>query len=180
MDRDRAPVAFIAGALGSAVGAALLLRLSPEPLKPVVVMLLVLAAALVAIPKRMRQAPKPLAYPMLTLGAIGFAIGAYDGFFGPGTGTLLIVAFVWAFGDSLTRASGNAKVVNLASNVAALILFWVRGKIVWKYALPMAAGNALGAFIGSRLALKGGDRVVRFVVLGVVAAIVTKLVWSLR
>ena len=72
------------------------------------------------------------------------AIGGYDGFFGPGVGSMLIVMFVVVFGDSLTRASGNAKVVNLASNLAALGLFAWKGTILWSISLPMAAANALG------------------------------------
>jgi len=102
-------------------------------------------------------------------------LGAYDGFFGPGTGSMLIIAFALVLGDSLTRASGNAKVVNLASNLAAFILFARRGTIVWPIALPMAGANALGAIVGARLALRRGDRLVRWVVLVVVVAVVVKL-----
>ena len=92
---------------------------------------------------------------------------------------MLIVAFVLLFGDSLTRASGNAKVVNLASNLAALGLFASRGTVLWKIALPMAAANAAGAFVGARLAVKRGDRFVRVVVLVVVGALVLKIGWDL-
>ena len=179
IDTKRAPLAFVAGALGSLAGAALLLWMAPGPLKPLVVVLLVAAAVFVALPKRVRTSATPIPWPRLAVVAIAGSIGAYDGFFGPGTGTLLIVAFAGVFGDSLTRASGNAKVVNLASNLAAFTLFAIRGKIVWSFAVPMAVGNVCGAFIGSRLAMKGGDRVVRVAVLLVVTAIVAKLVWGL-
>ena len=101
-------------------------------------------------------------------------LGAYDGFFGPGTGSMLILSFVIVFGDSLTRASGNAKVVNLASNLAAFLLFAQRGTILWTVALPMAAANAIGAAVGARLALQRGDRLVRWVVLAVVLAVVVE------
>lgn len=179
LDRDRAPLAFALGAIGSLLGASLLLLVRPEPLKPLVVALLVAAAVFVSLPKRVHARKTPIRHPRLLLAAIACGIGAYDGFFGPGTGTLLIVAFAGLFGDSLTRASTNAKVVNLASNVAAFTLFLLRGKILWAYALPMAVGNTVGAAIGSRLAFRGGDKVVRVVVLCVVAAIVAKLTWSL-
>jgi uncharacterized protein len=79
------------------------------------------------------------------------------------------------FGDSLTRASGNAKLVNLASNLAAFTIFAARGTIVWTIALPMAAANILGATLGARLALAHGDRLVRGVVLVMVLAVVVKL-----
>ncbi len=176
IDRGRAPVAFSFGALGSLAGAALLSLMKPEALKPVVMVLLVVAAALVMVPKRERQgAEATLRHGVLLLALVAFGLGAYDGFFGPGVGTLLIVAFTWLFGDSLTRASANAKVVNLASNLAAFALFAARGKIIWTFALPMAAGNILGALVGSRLALRRGDRFVRVVVLLVVTGVVIKL-----
>ena len=79
----------------------------------------------------------------------------------------------------MTETSGNAKVVNLASNLAALALFASRGLVLWKIALPMAAANAAGAFVGARLAVKKGDRFVRAVVLVVVAALVSKIMWDL-
>ena len=106
---------------------------------------------------------------------IALLLGAYDGFFGPGTGSMLVVAFAVVFGDTLTRASGNAKIVNLASNLAAMLLFAHRGVVVWGIALPMAAANALGAATGAHLAVRKGDRLVRAVVLVVVAAIAVKL-----
>ena len=106
-------------------------------------------------------------------------LGAYDGFFGPCVGSMLIVTFATLFDDSLVRASGNAKVVNLASNLAALALFSWRGSVLWEIALPMAAANAAGAFVGSHLAIRRGDRFVRVVVLGVVGAVAVKLAYEL-
>ena len=149
----------------------------PEPLKPIVLVLLLLAAAFVAWPRKPSHG-KPHAWAMTVLFPMTFAIGFYDGFFGPGTGSMLIVAFVLVFGDTMTRASGNAKVVNLASNLAALALFASRGVVLWKIALPMAAANAAGAFVGARLAVKKGDRFVRTVVLLVVAALILKIAWD--
>jgi hypothetical protein len=181
MDTDRVPLALKAGALGSISGAMLLLKMRPEPLRPVVLVLLVAAAGVVLFKDRLRPADgkhTPPRFPRLTLAAMAFGLGAYDGFFGPGVGSMLIVAFVLLFGDSLTRASGNAKVVNLASNIAAVALFAKRGLVLWSVALPMAAANALGAFVGARLAIKRGDRLVRIVVLVVVGALVLKLGWD--
>ena len=111
----------------------------------------------------------------LALVIIGLALGAYDGFFGPGTGSLLVVAFTGVFGDNLTRASGNAKVVNFASNLAAFSLFAVRGTVVWRISVPMAVASVIGSAAGARLAVRNGDRLVRAVVLVVVLAVVIKL-----
>jgi uncharacterized membrane protein YfcA len=121
----------------------------------------------------------PLSRPRLVLTALCLALGIYDGFFGPGTGSLLIVAFVTFFGDSPLYASGNAKVVNLASNLAAFSLFAWRGAILWHISLPMAAANVVGARLGARLALRRGDRFVRVVVAVVVLAVVAKILFDM-
>jgi uncharacterized membrane protein YfcA len=178
IDKKRVPVGFACGFLGSLAGAQVLLLVKPEPLKPVVLVLLILAAAFVAWPRKPSEG-KPHDWAMVVLGPVALVLGFYDGFFGPGVGSMLIVAFVLLFGDTLTRASGNAKVVNLASNLAALGLFASRGTVLWKIALPMAAANAAGAFVGARLAVKRGDRFVRVVVLVVVTALVLKIGWDL-
>jgi uncharacterized membrane protein YfcA len=109
------------------------------------------------------------------LALIALVIGAYDGFFGPGTGTFLIVAFVLVLGDGLTRASGEAKVVNFASNLAALAIFASRGVILWQVSLPMAAAQFAGSSLGAHLAVRRGDIFVRRVVLLVVLALVVKV-----
>jgi len=177
IDRDRTPVGFVCGFLGSLAGARVLLLIKPEPLKPVVLVLLLVAAGIVAWPRKPHG--KPHAWASIGVVPVTFALGFYDGFFGPGVGSMLIVAFVLLFGESLTRASGNAKVVNLASNLAALILFASRGTVLWRVALPMAAANAAGAFVGARLAVKRGDAFVRYVVLGVVTVLVLKMAFDL-
>jgi uncharacterized membrane protein YfcA len=110
---------------------------------------------------------------------IAVVIGAYDGFFGPGTGTFLIVGFVAFCGKSLPRATADAKVVNFASNLAALAAFAYAGAVAWTVALPMAAGQLAGGFVGARLAIRGGARLIRLAVLVVSGALVTKLVHDL-
>jgi uncharacterized membrane protein YfcA len=179
VDRSRAPLGFALGFAGSLLGAMALFSLRPSVLRPVVIALLVLSAIVVAWP-RSEAARQPLARAAWWGAGVAFALGAYDGFFGPGVGTMLIVAFVLVYGDSLTRASANAKVVNLASNVAAFGLFASRGSIVWRIALPMAAANLVGAWVGAHVAIRRGDRFVRVVVLAVVGALVVKLAGDLR
>ncbi len=175
IDMSRAKVAFGAGLVGSAAGALLLVTFRPEPLRPVVVVLLLgaLVVALVPRDKLPRVTPK---HPGVALAGVAFGLGAYDGFFGPGVGSMLIVANLVLFGDSLVQASGNAKVVNLASNLAAFAFFAARGSILFHVSLPMAAANATGAYVGSRLAFKGGDKLVRAVVVVVVLGVVAKLI----
>lgn len=174
IDKHRVPIGFACGFAGSLAGARVLLMIDPAPLKPIVLVLLMLAATFLAWPRKPTSG-RPHSWAMKALGPLAFVLGFYDGFFGPGVGSMLIVTFVLVFGDTLTRASGNAKVVNLASNIAALALFTWRGTVRWEIALPMAAANALGAFVGARLAVKRGDRFVRVVVLGVVTILVLKM-----
>lgn len=178
IDRRRALLAFVSGFVGSLAGARVLLLVRPEPLKPVVLVLLLVAAGIVAYPRKPTSG-QARSWAMTALGPLAFALGFYDGFFGPGVGSMLIVMFVLVFGDTLTRASGNAKVVNLASNLAALLLFSIKGAVLWHIAGPMAVANAAGAFVGARLAVKRGDKLVRFVVLCVVTALVLKMAYDL-
>jgi uncharacterized membrane protein YfcA len=177
----RAMAAFPAGFLGALAGARLLLFVPPTVLRPVVLVLLVAVAFVLAArrpgaPGRARVAPE---HHVLASGLVGFVIGAYDGFFGPGTGTFLLLAGVHLLGESLTDATANAKVVNFASNLASVILFALKGLIVWKVALPMALGQFLGGALGARIAVRGGETVIRRVVLCVVCALVAKLGWDL-
>lgn len=181
VDRPRARVLFPLGLLGSFAGAGLVLLVKPEVLKPVVLVLLVAAGAVVAFvrpPASAAQRPVPK-QAVLEGALIAFVVGAYDGFFGPGTGTFLIILFVTVLHFSLREASANAKVVNFASNLAATVLFAWRGLVLWKVSLPMALGQLIGGTLGAHLAVKGGDRVVRRVVLLVVLALVVRLGYDL-
>jgi uncharacterized protein len=177
LDRDRAALGFAAGFVGSVIGARGVLAIPLAPLRGIMMALLLAAAAVVLARRNVVPRPHALSPVQARAALVGIALGlgAYDGFFGPGTGSMLVVAFATVFGDSLTRASGNAKIVNLASNLAAFTLFAAHGAILWRLALPMAAANALGAATGAHLAVRNGDRLVRGVVLVVVLAVVVKL-----
>lgn len=182
VNAPRARVAFPAALVGSALGVELALFVTPQTLKPIVLVLLPVAALAMLLAPRMHAARRlsPSSHQLGTAAAIALVIGAYDGFFGPGTGTFLIVAFVIFFGSELTHASADAKVVNFASNLAAAALFASRGAVVWHIALPMAVAQLLGALVGSQLVLRGGERIVRVAVLLVVVALVVKLALDLR
>jgi len=183
VDGRRARVTFPLGLAGALAGAALVLAMPPAVLRPVVIVLLALAALFAGLrpapPPRAEGAP-PRRGSLGIAGAVALVVGAYDGFFGPGTGTFLIVAFVALLGDGLARASASAKVVNFASNLAALALFAARGVVVWRIALPMAAGQLLGGFLGAHLAIRRGDALVRLGVVLVALAAAVKLAWDMR
>ena len=177
IDRRAARITAPAGFLGSFAGAALVSFMRPDVLRPVVLVMLVVAAVVVAwirpSPSVGWEAFKRHAVPAAAAAAL--LIGCYDGFFGPGTGTFLIAAWVGLLGVSFTRASADAKVVNFASNLAAVVLFSQRGMIVWVIALPMAAAQVFGGFLGAHIAVRRGDRLVRGVVLVIVFALLVKV-----
>ncbi len=180
VDGRVARVSFPAGLVGSLGGAALVLLVPPALLRPVVLALLVVVAVVLALRPAAPRAPRAGAHRSLPVAAaIALVIGAYDGFFGPGTGTFLIFAFVVFFGAGMREASADAKVVNFASNLAAVALFSTRGLVLWNVALPMAAGQFAGGLAGAHLAVRGGDRLVRWVVVLVVVALVVKLATDL-
>ncbi|MDP2273571.1 MAG: TSUP family transporter [Archangium sp.] len=180
IDSKRAKVLFPLGMLGSFAGVALLTALDPKVLKPLVLILLVVAGFVVAFvrpPAVQTGVPSPRAGVKTAF--LALFLGAYDGFFGPGTGTFLIIGFVVLLHLTLQEASANAKVVNFASNLAAMLFLTWKGFVIWKVSIPMAAGQFIGGTLGAHLAVRGGDTLVRRVVLLVVLALVTKLGYEL-
>ena len=106
--------------------------------------------------------------------AVGLVIGFYDGFFGPGTGSFLVFAWVRLLGYDFLHASASAKLINTATNLSALSLFAWQGHVWWHLALTMAIANVVGSLIGTRLALRHGAGFVRQVFIVVVLALIVK------
>jgi uncharacterized membrane protein YfcA len=183
VDGRRARLMFPLGVAGSVAGALLVLAIPPATLRPVIVVLLPAVAVFVGFRRppaaRLEDAP-PRPHETALAGIAALAIGAYDGFFGPGTGTFLIGAFVGLLGHGLARASAEAKVVNFASNLAAVLLFAARGAVAWRVALPMAAAQLAGGWLGAHLAVRRGDALIRRAVVGVALAAAAKLAWDIR
>ena len=105
---------------------------------------------------------------------IGLVLGFYDGFFGPGTGSFFVFLFVRWLGYDFLNASASAKLLNTATNLAALGLFAYKGHVWWHFALAMAVANVVGSLLGTRLALKHGSGFVRVVFIVVVSALIFK------
>jgi len=110
----------------------------------------------------------------LAASGIGLVLGFYDGFFGPGTGSFLVFLFVRLLGYDFLNASASAKLVNTATNLAALVLFALKGHVWWHYALALAVANVAGSLLGTHLALKHGAGFVRVVFIFVVSALILK------
>ena len=105
-----------------------------------------------------------------------FVIGTYDGFYGPGTGTFLLLVYTGLAGMDIRTASGNTKIVNLASNLAALGAFFFSGKIVVTLGLAAAVFSIAGHYIGSGMVIKNGTRIVRPIVVTVLVLLFIKIV----
>jgi len=181
LDRARARRTFPAALVGATVGAILVAFEVPrDALKPVILALLVAVAAFLLVrPTTLTPKGAPPARPQLVAVSCALVIAAYDGFFGPGTGTFLILVFVLWLKDTATRASADAKVVNFGSNLASVIVFAWCGWVRWRIALPMAAAQFAGGIVGAHLTVKGGDKIVRRVVPVVVLAAAAKLAYDL-
>jgi len=126
--------------------------------------------------KKAERVPRPFTrrqYPLCA--AIGLAIGFYDGFFGPGTGTLLILLFTWLLGMDMVSASATAKPVNLASNISSLITRIAAGNVLFALALPAMCCSLAGGWLGAKLALTRGAKLIRVVMLGVLALLTVRL-----
>jgi uncharacterized membrane protein YfcA len=165
--------------LGSFWGAQAALAMDEKYLQYLLLILLPGIAVLILTRHNFGAEPPSFQLPQSKIigfsGLIGLAIGAYDGFFGPGTGTFLILANTVILGFDLKRASGNAKIGNLASNVAAVAAFVAGGKVLFWVGIPAALCSILGNWIGSGLALKNGAKIIRPVFIGVLGLLLIKI-----
>ncbi len=112
---------------------------------------------------------------MLSLCSTAAVFGFYDGFFGPGAGSVLMFVLVRFFGYEFLRAAATTKVLNLSSNFCSLMLFVATGNVLYAVAVPMAACNVVGGFLGAHTAVKRGSRFVRVVFLMVSISLIAKL-----
>ncbi|QIM17426.1 TSUP family transporter [Leucobacter insecticola] len=177
------PMAGIA--LLAAVGGASFAALLPAAVFAPIIMVALIAVALFTIFKPALGAVTRLrhggAKHIALAFAAGMGIGFYDGLIGPGTGAFLVIALVGLLGYDFLMASAQAKMVNFATNLGALLLFIPLGAVLWPLGLVMGAANIAGSLLGSRMAIKRGAKFVRVFFLIVVAALVVKLgfeMWS--
>jgi uncharacterized membrane protein YfcA len=169
--------AALAGLAGGFTGAWCVTVISADFLRKglPLVLLVVLAYTLARKDLGREHAPRLAPGPeRLAAMAIGLAIGFYDGFFGPGTGSFFIFLFVRVLGYDFLHASAAAKLLNVATNAAALTLFAVKGHVWWHYAVALALANIAGSLLGTRLALRHGAGFVRGMFILVVSALIFK------
>lgn len=167
---------------GAWLGARTAVYLPADLVRPIVLALLVVVAVYTFAKRDFGVRPSALPLPShvgLIAGLGGLGLGFYDGFFGPGTGSFLIFLFVRVVGLDFLHASATAKIVNVATNLAALAYFSVSVEVLWQLGVLMAACNLCGALLGSRLALVHDAGFVRKVFLVVVVVLIARMTFDL-
>ena len=173
--------AFVCAMLGSLLGAWAVTQVDPSFLRRLLPLVLLGVLVYTLRRKDMGTEARHLhteRIETLLMGIIALVIGFYDGVFGPGTGSFFVFLFVRVLGHDFLQASANAKVLNMATNLAALGLFASTGHVWWQVGAAMAVANVAGALIGSRLALRYGAGFVRHAFILVVGALILKTGWD--
>ncbi|MDM4766511.1 TSUP family transporter [Pelomonas sp. SE-A7] len=170
-----------AALVGSFVGAWAVTQISPDGLRKALPLILVAVFVYTLARKDLGREHAPRfdgRAQALIASLIGLVIGFYDGFFGPGTGSFFVFLFVRLLGFDFLHASASAKLLNTATNAAALLLFALKGHVWWHVAAVMAVTNVTGSLIGTRLALARGAGFVRVMFICVVGALILKTAWD--
>ena len=178
--RTALPTALVA-ALGAAGGALSAAAVPDGVLTPVILVALVVVGLWTLLRPQLGQdtALRFAGHRHTAVAAlVGAVIGFYDGIAGPGTGAFLVFALVGLLGYAFLTASATAKIVNLATNVGALVVFALHGSVLWGLGLAMGAANLAGGYLGARTAVSAGSGFVRAVFLTVVAVLVARLGWQ--
>jgi uncharacterized protein len=177
-----AAIAFLA-ALG---GASLVSAVSPDLFRPLVPVMLTVVLLYVLWHKDLGARHAPVIFSRrrgyIALAAVG-GIGLYDGFFGPGTGSFLMLLFIRLYGFDFLHASAGARAINVATNAGALVFFGIHGEIHWGLGIGLGACNAAGSVLGVHTAVKHGSTFVRGVFIAIVIALIAKTgtdAWTLR
>jgi len=172
----------VVGALvGSAIGARAALFVDERALRVLLIVAVPVVAVFLFLKRDFGTREKNLSSrkTAAVAFAVSMAIGAYDGFFGPGAGTFMILAFAQVLGLGLLKACGNAKLVNFSSNLAAVVTFMANGNVRYDIAIPCALCGIVGSFVGSGLAMKKGVRIVRPLMLVMIGGLLVKIIADL-
>lgn len=168
--------------LAALLGAFLVSRIDNAVIKPVILIVLILVALYTYFNKQFgihQEKNHSVKRQVLMASVFGLLIGFYDGLIGPGTGSFLILVFIAVLGFDFIGASAHAKIVNIATNLAAIIYFSSTGHILFQYAIPMAIFNICGAYFGTKLALLKGNTFVRIFFLIVVFGTILRFAYDI-
>ena len=183
IDLPVALVSAVLALLGSYLGTRAVLLLSGDFLRWLLLVVIPVIAVLTLIRKNFgrqnHSRQLKLGLRLFLGGLAGLLIGFWDGFFGPGTGTFLILVYALLLHYDFVVANGNTKVVNLASNLAALTAFLVAGKVYFSLAIPAAAFGIAGNLIGSKLVVRNGNRLIKPIFVLALVLLLGRIVWDL-
>ncbi|MFV0574493.1 MAG: TSUP family transporter [Vibrio sp.] len=173
-------LAIVCTFIGSAVGAESVQRINTDTLMSIIPIILIAISGYFLFSKSATPAPdeKPKLSEAAFAFIIGTSVGFYDGFLGPGTGSIFAVCFVAIGRLNLVEATARTKVLNFTSNIAALSFFILAGLPIWKLGLTMAVGNFLGARLGAKVVLGNGAKVVKPLVIIMSMVMASKLLWE--
>lgn len=179
MDWKQLQPALISAFIGSFSGALLVSFIRKEQFMPFIICILLLVLVYTILKKNLglhhqHKTLSNVSYFLFSIGTGGI-IGFYDGLIGPGTGSFIIFAYIVLFGYDFLHANAYAKLVNCVTSFSALIFFFVKGAIVWHIALPVAASNMAGNYLGAHIAFKKGSGFIRVFFIVVVLALIAKL-----
>lgn len=178
MDLPLAGTCVVCSLIGSGAGSSLALLASEKLIQYMLLPVLPIVAYYVLRKKDLNQAEqKTLSRrnTFLICMPVSFVVGVYDGFYGPGTGTFLILLYTSLAKLDLLTASANTKAVNLASNIGALVVFILNGKVFFPLGLPAALFCIAGHYLGAGMVVKNGTRIVKPVILIVLAVLFIKV-----
>ena len=164
--------------VGAAAGCIVVQAIQPRLLGLIIPVLLVAAALYVLLSPRMTDEDAHHRVSARGYAPVGGAIGFYDGFFGPGTGTFFSASLVALRGHGLTRATALTKLLNFTSNVASVLFFALGGKMLWLLGGCMAVGAMAGGWLGSHTALKFGARLIRPLLVAISLGLTARLLWG--
>jgi uncharacterized membrane protein YfcA len=163
---------------GASIGVIVVQSIDTRALSLVIPLLLMAVSVYVLLSPRMSDEDAHQRVSAKGYAPVGAAIGAYDGFFGPGTGSFFTASLVGLRGLGLTRATALTKLLNLASNVASVLLFAIGGQMFWLLGLSMAVGAMAGGWIGSHSAIRFGARLIRPLLVTLSLALTARLLWG--
>ena len=169
-------VAFVFA--GATVGVIVVQSIDTRALSLIIPLLLVVVAAYVLLSPRMTDEDAHQRISTKAYAPVGAAIGAYDGFFGPGTGSFFTASLVGLRGLGLTRAAALTKLFNLTSNIASVLFFAIGGKMFWLLGFCMAGGAMVGGWIGSHTAMRFGAQVIRPLLVVLSLGLTARLLWT--
>jgi len=176
------PISIACALVGSALGAYVVLFVDAEILRIILIVIVPIVAAFVLVKKDFgkenRMDTLKTHVIILGAGAAALVIGFYDGFFGPGTGTFLILIFTVFLRFDLITANGNAKIINLSSNAGSLVTFIINGQVAWQLVIIAAIFGIVCNYLCSTLAIKIGAKIIKPVLVVVLAILLFSIIFT--